>query len=63
MEPGGIAYFPAGAKHWRGAKAVSWFSRLAFEVPGTDTSNERLEPVTDEVYGALGKGWERQKPL
>ena len=55
MEPGDIAYFPAGVKHWHGAKADSWFSHLAFEVPGTDTSNEWLEPVTDEVYGALGR--------
>ena len=53
MEPGDIAYFPAGVKHWHGAKADSWFSHLAFEVPGTDTSNEWLEPVTDEVYSTL----------
>ena len=53
MEAGNIAYFPAGAKRWRGSKADSWFSHLAFEVPGTDTSNEWLEPVTDEAYGTL----------
>ena len=44
---------PAGTKHWHGAKADSWFSHVAFITPGPDLSNEWLEPVTDEVYGAL----------
>lgn len=39
--------------HWHGAKKDSWFSHLAVEVPGEETSNEWLEPVTDEAYGAL----------
>ena len=30
------------------------FAHLAVEVPGTDTSNEWLEPVSDEDYDALG---------
>ena len=32
---------------------VSWFAHLAFEVPGENTSNEWLEPVTDEYYNKL----------
>ena len=35
--------------------ADSWFAHLAFEVPGENTSNEWLEPVTDEEYDRLGK--------
>lgn len=55
MEPGDAAYFPAGVKHWHGAKAGSWFSHLAFELPGENTSNEWLEPVTDAEYRALAE--------
>jgi quercetin dioxygenase-like cupin family protein len=53
MEPGTVIRIPAGTKHWHGAKADAWFSHLAFITPGEDVSNEWLEPVTDEVYGAL----------
>lgn len=55
MEPGSTVRVPAGTKHWHGAKADSWFSHLAFITPGGEISNEWLEPVTDEVYGALPK--------
>ena len=44
---------PAEVKHWHGAKKDSWFAHVAVEVPGENTSNEWLEPVTDEVYGRL----------
>lgn len=54
MLPGDVVHIPANVKHWHGAAADSWFSHLAFEVPGTDTSNEWLEPVGDEEYDALG---------
>lgn len=37
-------------KHWHGAKADSWFSHIAVEVPGEETGNEWLEPVDDESY-------------
>lgn len=47
---GDIVEIPAGVKHWHGAKQHSWFSHLAFEIPGTERSNEWCEPVTDEVY-------------
>lgn len=53
LHPGDVVNIPAGVKHWHGAAPDSWFSHLAVEVPGEDTSNEWLEPVTDEVYGLL----------
>ena len=53
LEPGSVVRVPEGTKHWHGAKAGSWFSHLAFLTPGADASNEWLEPVTDEAYGAL----------
>lgn len=53
--PGTVIHIPANVKHWHGAQAESWFAHLAFEVPGDDTSNEWLEPVTDEVYDSLVK--------
>ena len=53
LHPGDVVNIPAGVKHWHGAAPDSWFSHLAVEVPGTNTSNEWLEPVTDEVYSKL----------
>ena len=53
LRPGDIVEIPANVKHWHGATANSWFSHLAFEFPGEGTSNEWLEPVDDEQYGAL----------
>lgn len=53
MTPGTIIIIPEGAKHWHGAAPDSWFSHLAFEIPGTNASNEWLEPVSDEDYGKL----------
>ena len=55
MLPGDVIHIPANVKHWHGAAADSWFAHLAFEVPGKDTSNEWLEPVSDEEYDKLGK--------
>ena len=51
--PGTIIHIPANVKHWHGAAGDSWFAHLAFSVPGKDTSNEWLEPVTDEEYDKL----------
>lgn len=45
MRPGDVVVIHAGVKHWHGAAPDSWFSHLAYESPGTDTSNEWLEPV------------------
>ena len=53
--PGDVVNIPANVKHWHGAAADSWFAHLAFSVPGENTSNEWLEPVTDEEYAKLGK--------
>ena len=53
LHPGDVVNIPAGVKHWHGAAPGSWFSHLAVEVPGTNTSNEWLEPVTDKVYSKL----------
>ena len=53
LKPGDVVTIPAEVKHWHGAKKDSWFSHLAVEVPGEETSNEWLEPVTDEAYGVL----------
>ena len=53
LVPGSAIRIPAGLKHWHGAKADSWFSHIAFEVPGTETSNEWLEAVDDEAYSKL----------
>lgn len=51
--PGTVIHIPAGVKHWHGAAADSWFSHLAFEIEGENTSNEWLEPVADETYSKL----------
>ena len=53
LEPGMVITISPEVKHWHGAKKDSWFSHIAAEVPGTDTSNEWLEPVEDEVYFSL----------
>lgn len=53
LKPGDVVVIPANVKHWHGAKANSWFSHLAVEVPGENTSNEWCEPVTDEEYNKL----------
>ncbi len=53
MKPGDCVNIPAGVKHWHGAAPDSWFSHLAVEVPGENSSNEWLEPVDDAQYGVL----------
>ena len=53
LHPGDVVVIPAGVKHWHGAAADSWFSHLAVEVIGEETSNEWLEAVTDEEYVKL----------
>lgn len=53
LKAGDVVNIPANIKHWHGAAADSWFSHLAIEVDGTETSNEWLEPVTDEAYSKL----------
>ena len=53
IRPGTVIHIPAGVKHWHGAATDSWFAHLAFEIAGENTSNEWLEPVTDEAYDQL----------
>lgn len=53
LAPGDVVNIPANVKHWHGAASDSWFSHLAIAVEGTETSNEWLEPVTDEEYAAI----------
>ena len=53
LKPGIVINIPANVKHWHGAKKDSWFSHIAVEVPGEETSNEWCEPVTDEEYNKL----------
>ena len=53
LVPGSVITIPANVKHWHGAKADSWFSHIAVEVPGDDASNEWLEKVDDEHYKNL----------
>ena len=53
LHEGSVIMIPSNVKHWHGAKADSWFSHIALEVPGTDCSNEWYEPVSDEEYRTL----------
>ncbi|MGN0617768.1 MAG: cupin domain-containing protein [Ruminiclostridium sp.] len=53
LTPGTVITIPPEVKHWHGAKKDSWFSHIAVEVPGENTSNEWCEPVSDEEYNAL----------
>lgn len=53
LKPGDVITIPANVKHWHGARKDSWFSHIAVEVPGEETSNEWCEPVTDEEYDQL----------
>ena len=50
MTPGTVINIPAGVKHWHVAAADAWFSHLAIEVPGENTSTEWLEPVGEKSY-------------
>ena len=54
LEPGTVIVIPPEVKHWHRAKADSWFSHIAVEVPGEETSNEWLEAVSEESYSRLG---------
>ncbi len=53
LKAGDLVHIPAGVKHWHGAAKDSWFVHLSLEVPGENTSNEWLEPVSDEDYMKL----------
>ena len=53
LTPGTVVVIQPNVKHWHGAKKDTWFSHISVEVPGEDTSNEWLNPVTDEEYNRL----------
>ncbi|MBQ3307321.1 MAG: cupin domain-containing protein [Bacilli bacterium] len=53
LKPGKVIQIPANVKHWHEAKKDSWFSHIAVEVPGENTSNEWCEPVADNIYNNL----------
>jgi len=53
LHEGDVVNIPAGVKHWHGAAKDSWFSHIAVEVAGEETSNEWLEPVSDDEYNKL----------
>ncbi len=53
LKAGDIVVIPANVKHWHGARPHSWFSHIAFDVPGLKTSNEWLEPLDEESYRKL----------
>lgn len=53
LEPGKVIVIPANVKHWHGAKKDSWFSHIAMEIPGEDSSTEWCEPVTDQDYNKI----------
>lgn len=55
MYPGDVVNIPTGVKHWHGATANNWFAHLSIAVPGENTYNEWLEPVSDEEYDKLQK--------
>lgn len=50
LTEGSVVTIPPETKHWHGAKKDSWFSHISIEVPGENTSNEWLEPVSDKEY-------------
>ena len=53
MTPGTVIAIPAEIKHWHGAAADSWFQHLTYHTAVQEgSSNEWLEPVTDELYQA-----------
>lgn len=53
MTPGTVVVVPAGARHWHGAAARSWFSHVALMAKKEGAANEWLEPVSDEHYATL----------
>ena len=53
LHEGSVVSIPANVKHWHGAKKDSWFSHIAVEIPGENTSNEWCEPVGNDEYEGL----------
>ena len=53
LSKGMVITIPPEVKHWHGATKDGWFSHIAVEVPGENTSNEWCEPVSDSEYDKL----------
>ena len=53
LREGSVIFIKPEVKHWHGAKKDSYFSHVAVEVPGENTSNEWLEAVSDDDYAKL----------
>lgn len=53
LKPGDVVNIAPEVKHWHGAAPDSWFAHIAIEVPAEGSSNEWLEPVTNEEYSKL----------
>ena len=53
LRPGDSVYIPRRCEALARRHTDSWFSHLAIEIPGENTSNEWLEPVNDNEYSKL----------
>ena len=54
LKPGVVIAIPAEVKHWHGAAKDSWMQHLTYHKDIQErSSNEWLEPVTDELYNKL----------
>ena len=53
LKPGDVVNIAPEVKHWHGAAKDSWFTHIAIAVPAEGSSNEWLEPVSDEEYNKL----------
>lgn len=53
LKAGMVIIIPPEVKHWHGAKADSWVSHIAIEIPGENVSNEWCEPVSNDEYNRL----------
>ncbi|WP_125143384.1 cupin domain-containing protein [Clostridium transplantifaecale] len=53
LQAGSFVTIPPNVKHWHGAKADSWFSHIAVEVPGDECTSEWFGQVSDDEYEKL----------
>ena len=53
LTPGSVINIPSEVKHWHGAAPDQWFSHLAIEISGDDTSTEWMEAVSSDDYDKL----------
>lgn len=53
LVPGDVVYIAPEIKHWHGAVKDEWFTHIAIEIPAENSSNEWLEPVSDEQYNSI----------